>query len=105
MRNTREVLLQKWVLKKRHREVASSDGVSLGGVARVLERATVAALTWEEVQGLDDGSLEKALFGERPMAGAPQRDAPDPSAHDGAIWLFTMAEMRSEVRSSFSPRS
>jgi transposase len=78
MRNTREVLRQKWVLKKSHREVASSVGISVGGVARVIERATVAALTWGEVQGLDDGSLEKALFGERPMASAPQRPLPDP---------------------------
>jgi hypothetical protein len=49
MRNTREVLRQKWVLKNSYCEVASSVGISIGAAARVLDRATVAALTWEEV--------------------------------------------------------
>jgi transposase len=78
MRNTREVLRQKWVLKKSHREVASSVGISTGGVSGVLERATVAGLTWADVEGLDDEVLETKLFGERPAIGEAQRPLPDP---------------------------
>jgi len=79
MRNTREVLRQKWVLKKSHREVASSVGISIGSISSMLERATLASLTWEEVQALSDEALEVKLFGENPAPSEPQKPLPDPA--------------------------
>lgn len=78
MRNTREVLRQKWALKKSHREVARSVGISVGGVSNVLDRATEAGLSWGEVQALSDESLEAKLFGEVSRPSEPQRPLPDP---------------------------
>ena len=46
MRSIREVLRQKLVLKKSHREVARSLGVSAGAVGSVMVRATELGLDW-----------------------------------------------------------
>ncbi len=50
MRQIREVLRQKWVLGRSHREVAESLRIGLGTVSVVLERATQAGLDWPTVQ-------------------------------------------------------
>ena len=47
MRNTREILRQKWLLKRPHRAIRESVGVSVGAVCLALERAAAAQLTWE----------------------------------------------------------
>ena len=39
MRKTREILRQKWVLRRSHREVASGLDVSIGAVTGTLHRA------------------------------------------------------------------
>ena len=65
MRTTREILRQKWELKRTHRDVAASVGLSLGGVAVVLSRATKAGLDWAAVQGLSDDELEERVYGVR----------------------------------------
>ena len=44
MKNIREILRQKWVLKRSHREVALSTGYSLGAVSATLKRAAEAGL-------------------------------------------------------------
>jgi transposase len=77
MRKIREVLRQKWGLKKSHREVASSLGVSPGSVGSVLARATAAGLDWSKVLQLADAELETKLYGPRIEPGA-QRALPDP---------------------------
>src|ERR1700689_4684943 len=62
MRNTREILRQKWLLKRTHRDVGTSVGVSVGAVSLALARAAAAELTWEAVQALDDVQLEAQLY-------------------------------------------
>ena len=44
MWSIREVLRQKWVLKKSHRDVARSLGVSAGAVGGLMVRVTAAGL-------------------------------------------------------------
>lgn len=75
MRNTREILRQKWLLKRTHRAIVSSLGVSVGAVSLVLERATNAQLTWEAVEALADAELEALLY--RRAALASTRTEPD----------------------------
>jgi transposase len=62
MRNTREILRQKWLLKRTHRAIVASVGVSVGAVSLALSRAANAQLTWEAVQALDDAELEARLY-------------------------------------------
>lgn len=50
MRTTREILRQKWVLKKSHREVAQRTGQSPGAVGGAVRRATIAGLDWAVVE-------------------------------------------------------
>lgn len=44
MRQIREILRQKWILGRPHRDVAASLRIGLGTVSLVLERATRAGL-------------------------------------------------------------
>jgi transposase len=62
MRNTREILRQKWLLKRTHRAIVASVGVSVGSVSLALSRAAQAQLTWDAVQALDDAQLEARLY-------------------------------------------
>lgn len=75
MRNTREILRQKWLLKRTHREVVASVGVSVGAVSLALARAAAAELTWEAVQGFDDAQLEARLYPS--VVAAASRPEPD----------------------------
>ena len=75
MRNTREILRQKWLLKRPHRAVVASVGVSMGTVSLALARASAAELTWEAVQALDDAQLEAALYPS--VVAAASRPEPD----------------------------
>jgi hypothetical protein len=50
MRNTREILRQKWLLKRPHRAIGASVGVSLGAVSQALKRAGEAGLTWDQAR-------------------------------------------------------
>src|SRR5258708_25180275 len=75
MRKTREILRQKWLLKRTHRAVVASVGVSVGAVSLALERASEAELTWEGVQALDDEQLEARLYPS--VAAAAARPEPD----------------------------
>src|SRR5262245_44542689 len=62
MRQIREVLRQKWVLGRSHREVAESLHLGLGTVSVVLEKAQRAGLDWPTVQTLTDEALEAQLY-------------------------------------------
>jgi len=62
MRKTREILRQKWLLKRPHRAISESTGASTGAVCLALSRAAEAKLTWEDVEALDDGELESRLY-------------------------------------------
>jgi transposase len=79
MHKTREILRQKWVLGRSHREVARSLGVSFGAVATVVSRAKLAAIeSYEEAERLADADLERRLYGARSEpASARERPLPD----------------------------
>jgi transposase len=78
MRNLREVLRQKLLLKKTHREVAASLNVSVGAITGVLHRAQAAKLDVLELLQLGDDALEARLYGARPTAATRTRVPPDP---------------------------
>ena len=82
MRHLREILRLKLGLKRSHREVARSLGISPGAVASVLSRATASELTWDAIEGLSDEALEQRLYGPKIAAYAP-RPLPDPT------WMHT----------------
>jgi transposase len=79
MRNSREIVRQKWLLGRAHRAIAESVGVSLGAVSVALARASSSGLTWEAVEAIDDEELERRLY---PSAlAAAERPEPD------CVWI------------------
>ena len=80
MRKVREILRQKWVLQRTHREAHRSLGVSLGVVSDTLARAKKKQLDWATVEKLSDEELEALLYvrPSLPTAAARQRPLPDP---------------------------
>ena len=80
MRRIREILRQKWLLGRRHRQIARAVQVGVGTVSGVVRRAAAAALTWERVEGLPDADLERRLYAAvARRVGAP---LPDPTTRD-----------------------
>ena len=79
MRNSREIVRQKWLLGRAHRAIAESVGVSLGVVTKTLQRASAAGLTWEAVQRVEDEELERRLY---PHAAA-EAERPEPDC----VWI------------------
>jgi transposase len=65
MRHLREIFRQKYELKRSHREIARSVGVSSGGVAGAASRAKAVGLDWAQIQTLSDEALEERLYGPR----------------------------------------
>lgn len=76
MRQLKEILRQKWVLNRSHREIAQSVGVSAGSVGKVAGQATSAGLTWEQVDSLSEEALEVRLYGPQTGRGC-DRPRPD----------------------------
>ena len=75
MSKTREILRQKWLLRRSHREVAKSLSVSAGVVGSMLARAAKAGVsTWVEIEALDDPELDRRLYGRKLE---PTRPLPD----------------------------
>ena len=74
MRKTREILRQKWELKRSHRKVAASVGLSSGAIGATVARAAAAGLDWSAVESLSDEALDERLYGAKP---ATTRPAPD----------------------------
>src|SRR5262245_41237131 len=74
MRQIREILRQKWVLGRPHREVAESLRIGLGTVSVVLERAKQAGLDWRTVQPLTEAAPEARLY-TRPLVRVPESPA------------------------------
>lgn len=75
MRHTREILRQKWLLQRPHRAIAASVGVSVGVVGLAVKRAQEAALSWPDVEILDDAELEQRLYRSAPASS--NRPEPD----------------------------
>lgn len=63
MRQTKEILRQKWQCGLSHRDVAASVGVSAGAVAETLRRAKQAGLaTYVDIEGMAPSGLEERLY-------------------------------------------
>ena len=79
MRLIKEILRQKWVLQRTHREIALSVGRSSGTVGDVVQRARTAGLNeFEQVERLDEAELEIKIYGPR-CAATCERTLPDPA--------------------------
>ncbi len=86
MRKIREILRLKWVCELSHRQVSRSCGLAHGTVGDYLLRAAAAGLTWDKVEGMDDGELERRLYPPAVPAGAAAGSLPD--------WAVVSREMR-----------
>ena len=75
--NIREILRQKLVLARSHREVAASIGRSAGMVGQTVLRARAAAIDWATAETLSDIELETRLYGPKvsPRVARPLPDA------------------------------
>lgn len=78
MSKTREVLRLRWQLGLTVRQVARSQGISVGVVSTTTARATKAALTWADVDALSDDALERLLYPEAAKIVEVDRPRPDP---------------------------
>lgn len=67
MRQTREILRQKFLLGRSHREIAHSLGVSVGVVGMAASRARKAGLDWPQVERLPDDTLDARLYRRDPI--------------------------------------
>lgn len=63
MRKTREILRQKWTLRRTNREIACSLGISAGAIGKTVCRAKAAKLDWPQLEQLDEQQLELMLYG------------------------------------------
>ena len=80
MRQTREILRQKLLLRRSNRQAASSLGLSPSTVTKTVVRARAAKLDdWTAIDALDDVTLETRLYGEPGWAGRKGRPLPDPA--------------------------
>lgn len=76
MRDAKEILRQKWLLCRSHRQAAVSLGVSAGAVGETVRRAKAAGLTcWLAVEGLAPSELEARLY--PASTSTAERPAPD----------------------------
>jgi len=62
MRKIKEILRQKWLLGRRHRQIARALGVGVGTVSSVVTRADAAELSWEQIEALHDSELAGRLY-------------------------------------------
>jgi transposase len=79
MRHLREIFRQKYELKRSHRAVARSVGLSSGSVAAAMGRAGQRGLDWAQIQSLSDEALEERLYGPRGGKREGRGQLPDPA--------------------------
>ena len=77
MRKIKEILRLSLACGLSCRKISRSCGVGHGTVWDYLARARVASLSWERVQGLDEGELERLLFPPAAPALGVERPLPD----------------------------
>lgn len=73
----KEILRMKWVLRRSNRDIALSVGAGRSTVSRVLSRATVAGLSWADVEHSFEDELENRLYGpprDTVRSGRPEPD-------------------------------
>jgi transposase len=78
MGKTRDILRLRWSLGRSVRQTAASVGASVGAIGKTTTRARAAGLDWAAVEQLDDGALERRLYGPRRPPPGPTRPEPDP---------------------------
>ena len=66
MKKIKRILELRFVFKLSKRAIARNVGIGRGSVSRILERATVANLTWPLPDGMTDAELEAILSPPRP---------------------------------------
>jgi transposase len=76
MRKIKEILRQRWLLRRSHREIGQSLGISPGAVSVAMSRATAAGLDWGQAERLPDDALEERIYGPKSSARA-DRPLPD----------------------------
>ncbi|MBI2394839.1 MAG: sigma-70 family RNA polymerase sigma factor, partial [Deltaproteobacteria bacterium] len=79
MRQVREILRQKHLLGRSHRQIATSVGVSPGGVSGTLKRAELVGIDWATSQTMTEDEIEQRLYGPKLHARA-ERPMPDAAA-------------------------
>jgi transposase len=62
MRKIKDILRQKWLLGRRHRQIARALEIRVGTVSAVVGRAADAALRWKQVEALSESELEGRLY-------------------------------------------
>jgi transposase len=78
VQHLREILRQKLELKRSHREVARSIGVSSGGVATATTRARQVGLqSWSDIEALTDAALDERIFGPKSTKRLGRAPLPD----------------------------
>lgn len=77
MRKIKEILRLKWECGLSCRQISRSCGVGHGTVWDYLSRASGAGLSWEQIQGLDEGELERLFFPPAAPAHGVARPLPD----------------------------
>lgn len=75
MRDLREILRQKLLLGRSHRQTARAVGISPGSVASAATRAKLLCLDWGTIEQLDDEALETRMYGPR---GGKRDSRPEP---------------------------
>jgi transposase len=80
MHRVKEILRQKFELKRSHREVARAVGVSPGAVAAAVARAAAFDLDWAAIDSFTEEALEQRLYGPRGGSRDPARPLPDAAA-------------------------
>lgn len=81
MRNVREILRQKLLLKLSHRAVGRALRISTGAVGSVMIRWKKLGLSWEQAEALSEDELEQRMYGPRLPCNAA-RPMPD------LLWMF-----------------
>lgn len=75
MRQTKEILRQKWLLGRSHRQIAAGLGVSAGVVGETMRRAKAAGLAeYTAVEALAPSALEARLYPSSAVAARPLPD-------------------------------
>jgi hypothetical protein len=93
MRQTREILRQKWRLGRTHREVAQSLGISSGAVGTTVLRARAAGLDWAQVDTLSDEALQARVYG-----------PPTPPTHGSVLKSVRAFKCERKSRTAALPR-
>jgi transposase len=78
MHRLKEILRQKLVQKRSHRDAADAVGVSVGLVSKIVKQAEALGITAKDIDALDEKELEHRFYGVRTPKDI-ERPLPDPA--------------------------